>query len=254
MKGITHNVPDRKDVLAFYGRSEVDLLPRQLRLLVWNVYKARRPTWSADFQYLTWKKDLVLLQEILLRETVIATLKKSHSLRWHLATGFTSRISPAEAGVMTGARADPLEIFYLRSPAAEPVVRLPKMVIATVYQVENLAAGLLVLNVHAINFVGLPKFKQQMLQLEEIIATHEGPVLMGGDFNTWLSRRSNFLQEMTADLDMDAATFYPDRRSRYFGKAIDHVFVRGIDIISSTCHSEITSSDHQPIDLALEIR
>lgn len=254
MKGITHRIPERRKVLTSYGKSRVEKLPRELKVLVWNIYKARRPNWSADFQNLTWEKDLVLLQEAFLREIMLGTLKKYHSFRWHLAAGFTSRITPTESGVMTGARAEPLDIFFLRSPAAEPVVRLPKMAIGTLYQVEGRPDSLLVLNVHAINFVGMPKFKQQMRQLEKIIAGHTGPVLMGGDFNTWLSRRSHFLQKMTSALDLDAATFYPDRRSRYLGKAIDHVFVRGIDIVSSSCHFEITSSDHQPIELALKIQ
>ncbi|MFO7761094.1 MAG: endonuclease/exonuclease/phosphatase family protein [Thermodesulfobacteriota bacterium] len=254
MKGITHKIPDHQNVLTSYGKSRLEILPRRLQVLVWNMYKARRPSWAADFQFLTSEKDLILLQEAFLREIMLKTLKKSHALRWHLAAGFTSRISPAEAGVMTGARAEPLDIFYLRSPAEEPLVRLPKMAIGTVYQVEDRPASLLVLNVHAINFVGIPKFKQQMLQLGEIISGHNGPVLLGGDFNTWLSRRSHFLQEMTAALSMDAATFYPDRRSRYLKKAIDHVFVRGIDIVYSTCHYEITGSDHQPIELVLKIQ
>ncbi len=254
MKGITHKVPKQKNVLTTFGKSCTVELPGSLRVLVWNIYKARRPAWAADFQYLAWHKDLVLLQEAFLREIMIETLKKSNALCWHLATGFTSRLTTAEAGVMTGSKAEPLEIFYLRSPSAEPLVRLPKMALGTLYQVEGKRDWLLVLNVHAINFVGISKFSQQMLQLEEIIANHQGPVLLGGDFNTWLSRRSHFLQRMTANLSMDAATFYPDRRSRYMGKAIDHVFVRDIDIVSSACHFEITSSDHQPIELALKIR
>ena len=69
---------------------------------------------------------------------------------------------------------------------------------------------------------------------------------------TWLSSRSDFLHEMTDNMGMQLATFSPDRRSRYFGRVLDHVFVRDLKIVSASCHHDIRSSDHQPIELVLE--
>lgn len=126
------------------------------------------------------------------------------------------------------------------------------MVIGTTYPIQGNSQKLLVLNVHAINFVTMPNFKRQMRQLEEKIILHNGPVFLGGDFNTWLTQRSHFLNNMTEDLGMELATFSPDRRSRHFGRCIDHVFVRGLKILSASCHYEIGSSDHQPLELGLE--
>ena len=80
----------------------------------------------------------------------------------------------------------------------------------------------------------------------------DGPILLAGDFNTWLARRSEFLQDMTCNLQMDYATFSPDRRSRYFGQVLDHVFVKGLRVVKATCRTEVTSSDHRPIELVLE--
>lgn len=253
MKGLTHIVPSRANVLTSFGESCCEGMPTRISVLVWNIYKAKRVTWAGDFYWLAQGKDLVLLQEAFLRPAMRKVLEKANTLRWDLATGFTRKMAAIDVGVMTGSQAEPEDIFFLRSPTSEPIVRLPKMAIGTTYQIQGSSQKLLVLNVHAINFVTMPNFKRQMRQLEKKIAHHAGPVLFGGDFNTWLARRSNFLKKMTEDLGMELVNFSPDRRSRYFGKAIDHVFVRGLTVKSAFSHYEIGSSDHQPIELELEV-
>jgi endonuclease/exonuclease/phosphatase (EEP) superfamily protein YafD len=253
MKGFTHFVPSRAAVLTSFGESSGEGIPPRFSALVWNIYKAKRVTWATDFYWLTKDKDLVLLQEAFLRPAMREVIEKADHLRWDLAAGFTRKMAAIDAGVMTGSQAEPEQIFFLRSQAREPVVRVPKMVIGTTYPIQGSSQKLLVLNVHAINFVTMPNFRRQMRQLEEKIILHNGPVFLGGDFNTWLARRSHFLNNMTEDLGMELATFSPDRRSRHFGRCIDHVFVRGLKILSASCHYEIGSSDHQPLELGLEV-
>ncbi|MBI5556952.1 MAG: endonuclease/exonuclease/phosphatase family protein [Deltaproteobacteria bacterium] len=252
MKGFTHIIPKRADVLSSFGQTSAPSISCRFGVLVWNIHKAKRGSWASDFQHLIAGKDLVLLQEAFLRPAMLDMLQQTSHLRWDLAAGFTRRLNAIDVGVMTGCRAKPRDLFFLRSPVHEPLVRLPKMAIGTRYGLENCDRELLVLNVHAINFVRINKFKRQMRQLEKVLDSHDGPILLGGDFNTWLASRTHFLKEMTSNLHLDLATFCPDRRSRYFGQALDHVFVRGLKIISASCHYEIRSSDHQPIELVLE--
>jgi len=252
MKGITHIIPKRAHVLSSFGRTSEPAISRRFSVLVWNIHKAKSTRWAADFQHLLADKDLVLLQEAFLRPAMLNILLQTPHLRWDLAAGFTRRLNAIDVGVMTGCRANPRSLFFLRSPVYEPVVRLPKMAIGTRYTLEFSAQELLVLNVHAINFVRINKFKRQMQQLEKELDGHDGPILLGGDFNTWLASRADFLRDMTGNLHMDLATFQPDRRSRYFGQILDHVFVRGLKIVSASCHFHIKSSDHQPIELVLE--
>jgi endonuclease/exonuclease/phosphatase (EEP) superfamily protein YafD len=252
MKGITHIVPKRADVLSSFGQTTEPAISRRFEVLVWNIHKAKNITWAADFTKLLQGKDLVLLQEAFLRPAMLNIMQQTPHLRWDLAAGFTQRLNAIDVGVMTGCRANPRSLFFLRSPVYEPLVRLPKMAIGTRYAIEFSRQELLVLNVHAINFVRINKFKRQMRQLEKELDSHDGPILLGGDFNTWLASRSTFLREMTGNLHMDLATFQPDRRSRYFGQVLDHVFIRGLRVVSASCHYQIKSSDHQPIELVLE--
>lgn len=252
MKGITHIIPKKANVLSSFGRTSEPAISRCFSTLVWNIHKAKNSRWASDFERLLADKDLVLLQEAFLRPTMLDVLNRTPHLRWDLAAGFTQRLNAIDAGVMTGCRANPRSLFFLRSPVREPLVRLPKMAIGTRYALEYSDMELLVLNVHAINFVRIDKFKLQMQQLEKELDSHTGPILLAGDFNTWISSRADFLREMTGNLHMDLATFQPDRRSRYFGQVLDHVFVRGLRIVSAACHYDIRSSDHQPIELILE--
>lgn len=253
MRGITHVIPDHSHVLTSFGGYSQASVPRRFKVLVWNIHKARKARWAGDFCRLIADKDLVLLQEAFLRPAMKGVLEKSGHLRWDLAAGFTSKLNDIDAGVMTGCRAEPVDLFFLRSPVHEPLVRLPKMAIGTKYRIHSSRELLFVLNVHAINFVRFDKFKRQMRQLERELGNHSGPIILGGDFNTWLAQRSDFLKGMTGNLHLDLATFSPDRRSRYFGKVLDYVFVRGLDIVSASCHYEIRSSDHQPIEMVLQL-
>ncbi|MCB2182527.1 MAG: endonuclease/exonuclease/phosphatase family protein [Desulfobulbaceae bacterium] len=253
MRGLTHTVPEHSRVLTSFGNSSAPTVGYRFEVLVWNIFKAKKSHWAVDFLKLIRGKDLVLLQEAFLRPAMLDVLEQLSHMRWELATGFTRRLHAINAGVMTGSRARPSDIFYLRSPSHEPLVRLPKMAIGCHYELQTSSSDLLVLNVHAINFVRFNKFKRQMRQLEKKIGRHNGPILLAGDFNTWLTRRSDFLQDMTDNLHMDYATFSPDRRSRYFGRVLDHVFVKGLKVVSASCRFEVRSSDHQPIELVLEV-
>ncbi len=252
MKGLTHVIPDHADVLTTIGAPAAPAIAPRFSVLVWNIYKAKRSGWATDFRRMIMNKDLVLLQEVFLRPAMLRMLHQSPGLRWDLAAGFTRRLHDIDVGVMTGSRAAPTDLFFLRSPTYEPLVRLPKMAVGTRYRLAGCEHQLLVLNVHAINFVRINKFKRQMHQLEEEIDRHDGPTLLAGDFNTWLASRIDFLQDMTSNLRMELAVFEPDGRSRCLGQALDHVFVRGLHIRSASCHFDLLSSDHQPLELVLE--
>ena len=92
-----------------------------------------------------------------------------------------------------------------------------------------------------------------MLQLEMEMAGHDGPIVMGGDFNTWIPKRSHCLEAMADNLGLQLLDLSPDNRSRHLGRILDHVFTRDLKVISAACHPETKSSDHKPIEIAVEI-
>ncbi|MCD6387933.1 MAG: endonuclease/exonuclease/phosphatase family protein [Desulfobulbaceae bacterium] len=253
-KLLHHRVPSRENVLMSFGNAAAPYLQKKFNLLVWNIHKAKQTGWLDDFIYLASNKDIILLQEAYLRPVMKDFIQATRLFQWDLAQGFVRGKKEISAGVMTGSITPPEEVFFLRSPDREPFVKTPKMAIGTTYRLLNSSRKLLVLNVHGLNFVSLKKFRNHMLQLEVEMAGHRGPIILGGDFNTWMSQRADFLEEMAYNLQLQLINLYPDNRSRHFGCILDHVFIRELDIISAACHPGIKSSDHRPIEMALELR
>jgi endonuclease/exonuclease/phosphatase (EEP) superfamily protein YafD len=217
------------------------------------MYKAKKRGWAEDLISLASNKDIILLQEACLRPVMKNLIARTSLFQWDLAQGFQRGKKKVATGVMTGSITRPREVFFLRSPDREPLVKTPKMAIGTTYQIKNSNRCLLVLNVHGINFVTLKKFKNHMMQLEMEMAGHKGPIIMGGDFNTWIPKRTDCLATMADNLGLQLLDLSPDNRSRHLGRILDHVFIRDLKVISAACHPEVKSSDHQPIEIALEL-
>jgi endonuclease/exonuclease/phosphatase (EEP) superfamily protein YafD len=62
---------------------------------------------------------------------------------------------------------------------------------------------LAIVNVHSINFeLVLDAFRAQVEGLADVLAGHRGPIIFGGDFNTWNDARDAVLRETTARLGL----------------------------------------------------
>ena len=133
----------------------------------------------------------------------------------------------------------------------------PKMSLLTTYLLRQ--TELLVANVHALNFQPILTYMltSQLRQIKEHVSAHEGPVIVCGDFNTWREDRLSIVRTMFNDFE--AVTFSPDARSRggvfarFAGNAslaLDHVFVKGLEIVDSEVLL-LESSDHRPLVVRL---
>jgi len=89
---------------------------------------------------------------------------------------------------------------------------------------------------------------QQMQALQAILARHRGPVILAGDFNNWSEERNAVVQNMASALQLVAIPYTNHNRTRVFGHAIDHIYYRGLDVISHQS-IDVTSSDHNPIQV-----
>ena len=79
-----------------------------------------------------------------------------------------------------------------------------------------------------------------------LIRTHEGPVVFGGDLNTWSERRQRIVKELASELQLTAVPFAPDYRTTRLGRALDNLYVRGLTWVDG--HTEqVSTSDHNPL-------
>jgi endonuclease/exonuclease/phosphatase (EEP) superfamily protein YafD len=58
------------------------------------------------------------------------------------------------------------------------------------------------------------------------------------------------VRETAARLGLVEITFAVDKRSLVFGKQLDHILVRGLEVIDSTV-IPVSSSDHNPVAATL---
>jgi endonuclease/exonuclease/phosphatase (EEP) superfamily protein YafD len=152
---------------------------------------------------------------------------------------------------MTVSAAKPLTQCNLVS--IEPWIRSPKATVITEYGLTNTDQTLLVVNIHAVNFTfGTHDFHKQIQQALSVLNDHAGPILLSGDFNTWHRRRSEVLKEMTDSLDLEMVEYDEDHRKRFWGQPLDHIYVRGLEVLEATTR-QVDSSDHNPMSVRLRL-
>ncbi len=243
----------KKDTLKSFGQARNEHFNDEIRLLVWNIYKGKKKNWFRDFKPLAHKANLILLQESVLNDKFTRFLNGEDGYEWRMAQSFMKGRTLNSTGVKTGCRVTATKVFFYKSPYAEPVTGTPKMILGTSYSLGPTAAELLVLNVHAINFVTNHKFTSHMQQIIESIENHQGAVILGGDFNTWSCKRTSILMEIVETLHLSRVDIASSPRKRHFNKILDHIFYRNLQVTDHRAMKEIGSSDHHPLEVVFTI-
>ena len=215
--------------------------PRDIRLLNWNVQKKRHAGWRDDFARLASESDLVLMQEAYLggfTESDFADWQ-----HWSFAPGHSMR--SGITGVLTLSRSEPISRCNFSS--VEPWLRTPKSTSVTTFALAGSDEVLAVVNVHAVLVsFGLHDYRLQFERIAEILQDHEGPIIIAGDFNTWHKRRMQVVDELAALLDLQPVIFDEDARVRFFGIALDHIYVRQLKLVNAET-ATVDTSDHNPL-------
>jgi endonuclease/exonuclease/phosphatase (EEP) superfamily protein YafD len=220
-----------------------------VRVLSWNLHKNADPGWEADLARFAARSDLLLIQEAALTDGLRRVLTDG-GYDWMLANAFT--LNRHATGVLSAARARPTGACVQRS--FEPLLRLPKAAAIARYEVQGVAERLAVANLHAINFtLGLVRYRAQLEAIARELADHRGPVIAAGDFNTWSPTRLTVVHDVMQRLDLVAVQPTIDDRSRFFGRHVDYVFVRGLEVVHAEA-PQVASSDHNPLLTTLRVR
>lgn len=227
--------------------SSGELTSTGIQLLNWNIKKGEEQRWSEDLAGLSLDKNLVLLQEATVGMGLLDILSSMH--HFSFSPGFVNRNEIS--GVATFSDIDP--IGSCRLEAIEPWLGTPKSTNITRFALSQTSETLVVVNIHAINFsFGLADYRQQLEEVRDVLSVHEGPVVFSGDFNTWRKGRYEALQELTAELGARSVEFDVDHRVEFFGSTLDHIFVRGFEVLAASSYV-VESSDHNPLSVSLRM-
>ncbi|MFD1801391.1 endonuclease/exonuclease/phosphatase family protein [Mixta tenebrionis] len=212
-----------------------------LRVLVWNIFKQQRADWMSVLQTFGKEAQLVLLQEAQTTPELIR-FATSNYLAADQVPAFVLPQHPS--GVMTLAAAHPVYCCPLRE--REPLLRLAKSALITAYPLPD-GRMLMVVNIHAVNFsLGIDVYSKQLGPIGEQLVHHTGPVIMAGDFNAWSRQRMNALYRFAREMGLREVRFTDDHRRKAFGRPLDFVFYRGLQVGEATV-LVTRASDHNPL-------
>lgn len=225
------------------------LNPENIAFLNWNIYKGNGDNWQKDLSGFAQSHDLMTLQEALLDEELTALLER-HDFDWVMNTAF--HLNGTAAGVMTVAGADAVHSCGFK--VEEPLIQIPKSTLVSYYAIEGSKKRLLVANIHGINFTfGVSVYRQQLETLYETIKHHDGPMIVAGDFNSWSENRMMEVSELINKLSLSDIEYSVNNKTHVFGNAIDHVFYRQLELVSSQVW-QVSSSDHNPISVNFRVQ
>ncbi len=234
---------------AIVGKSADALDRRPFRIVIWNIHKEGDHGWQDELAAFAAANDVMLLQETVL-DPVLRNIVDNAGLRWVMASSFL--YDDNDIGVLTATRVAPIASCTQR--VLEPLLRIPKSAVISWLRIAGRQETLAIVNVHAINFdLFIDEYRAQLEALVDTLSTHQGPIVFAGDFNTWSDARDRVLGEVAARLGMTELELSVDKRATFFGRHVDHIFVRGVEIIDAIA-IPVTSSDHNPIRATLRLQ
>jgi len=247
-------IPQLKDVLRPLGQAQNSTLnPDHINILIWNMFKGKKDSWKRDYANLTRKCDVLILQEMFLDDQMKKVFADHVGFEYTTATSFLFDKKQIATGVATASMSSSSFQTFLRSQDREPIVNTPKVILVTTYPIDGSEQELLVVNIHAINFVTDAAFARHIFSVIPKIKNHQGPLIFAGDFNTWSEDRLGFINKMVKMLNLSEVRFFPDSRMRTFGNPLDHVFYRGLELKDAKVWGEVEGSDHKAMEASFRI-
>jgi endonuclease/exonuclease/phosphatase (EEP) superfamily protein YafD len=252
LEGLTY-IPIATDAqLACYDQH------KPLDIVVWNTFKGRRSEYYAVLDEHTRNADIILLQEFR-HDVGLETAHRRMFARRDAGMAVSFYTQPnreAPTGVCTISSVRANKTQFLLSRYFEPVTRTPKMAMCTYYPFGRADCppedSLLVLNSHGINFRLRRPFLDQMLQFEDQLRHHHGPIILVGDFNTWEQGRVRILDAVARTIGLTHVRF-PKGIKTVRGHELDRVYVRGGDVDKPQVLINSAASDHNMLSFQFRI-
>ncbi len=215
---------------------------KTINVLSWNVHKLQNPTAVAEAMGYGFENNIMFLQEAVENRVLLESKPFASFVMGYKTKEFNS-------GVLT--LSDYPIVVRCSYLHKEPWLRTPKATNVMLLDIDGTL--LLAANIHSINFTLRTKiFEAQLNEMQKIFLAYSGPIVFGGDFNTWSERRLNALTRIANSANLTEVAFREGVRKQVFGSSLDRFFIRDIKIIKSKSRAS-TASDHNPIFVALEL-
>ncbi|CAE8695511.1 unnamed protein product [Polarella glacialis] len=219
-------------------------LEERTSVLVWNIQKQKAHGFAEAFQRLALGRQLLLLQEVHLSGAAKFLTDSGHG--YEMAASFAYP-DGSSTGVAIGSTAVPNQVKLGITEDVEPVVGTPKAFLMAEYNLPAPGQRLLAATIHGINRADWKShgaFERQLDNLVEQLETHQGPMILAGDFNTQNKKKNAYLEAAVERLRLVPVVFDPDIRtvSKLTRHPLDHAFVRGLRVEDPVCWSG--GSDH----------
>lgn len=256
----------------------------RIRILCWNIHKENdndsfrstldgllRADNTMTLPHPIYRKpDIVLFQEVFMKPETNGVegetctdfgdfVEKSHGMGWAFAPNLVK--NDFYSGVLTASDFQQLQSQAILSEDLEYVTNTPKVSLITTYKLSGCPSGLMVVNVHGINFkAGLSEFKRQMHGIMDHVKNHGGPVILAGDFNTWRLKRLDLLDRFALDMGLEKVEFDHEKQSKALmglGHTLDHIYISkdALTVVDGRALviDHLTVSDHSPLYVELKI-
>lgn len=216
-----------------------------LGVLCWNTQKL---TQDSRFQ-----QSLTALTEryapglLLLQEARMAPMGESWLEGWSWAVSPNMQTRTQLFGVLTAGRCAFDDVLPLLSQSRELRFATHKSLILTRHPLPG-EGSLLVVNMHAINFVHAGLFMNEMELLRAELLRHVGPLIVAGDFNVWSRQRRLYLRQFCRATGLRQAVMENAHHVKsYLRQPLDFIFYRDLYLRSAEAINMPGVSDHNPI-------
>ena len=227
-------------------------IDRNFKVIVWNIFKGVKTDLYKEFNRMCHEYDLLILQEAYSTKEMNAMFEKSPH-HFTMASAFIYKPQNLYSGVITGSKFQHTKYEVIRGKYKEPLIDAPKLSLMSYFKIKGHKEELLVVNVHAVNFVPMSHLFEQLDGIYNYIKKHKGPVILAGDFNAWKESSVKYLDRMAKKLALTEAKYDPDHRKRFVKKPLDYLYYRGIKLKDAKTLNLPHLSDHNPIIAEFEL-
>lgn len=184
---------------------------------------------------------------LLLQETKFSEKNKLDLPLWSYAFAPNMQTRRSTYGVLTASQYAFLDAQPRLSNKRESMLATHKSYMLSYHPLPD-GHSLLVVNVHAINFVRANQFLREIDFIKKELFEHQGPLIVAGDFNVWSRRRRLHLLRFCRSVGLRHAIMVdPHHIKTYRQHPLDFIFYRDLSLKETAAIDTTTVSDHNPI-------